>query len=418
METNKWLFFGVPVALIAVVLGVTEFQRYRLAQPAKGQVEEGFGEAVAVFYPGTHLSNANKFDPAPLYCRAIECRIPATIIDAQGRTASIPVEGNNTSQPVSISPDGKHVGIMDYHHIFHYTAGAFTTYTNDGGERFGGKMVVDDQGKVRAINLHWLVPHGDSSTPGALVQTYGAQHQAQMTKGGDGTLYSCDGKEMVIEAPEGPMHDTGPKEMHINPETGSVEPVGNLPELASGTVIEAVCNKDGNGTMTFLLAGPTIQDQDLKSIRLYEKPWGEPFKPLTDKTMVHFNFTNHEYRYGMVRDDEAVWMLSDTRQIRRIDLKTGEATTAWEMKDAFNEEAPGRTNGMMFDKYVVYIGLKPGSSRDYIARVYDRKTGDIKLIKELPILKKVYGGKDIMSITVRDADALYSWIEHRPDIGI
>lgn len=414
METNKWLFFGVPVALIALVLGATEFQRYRLAQPAKGQVEAGFSEAIAVFYPGTRLSNADKLDAAPLYCKMFECRLPATIIDDAGRTASIQVEGARSSNPVSISPDGKHVGIMDFHHVAHFTDGEFTTY-DDGLEVWNsGRMVVDDQGDVQIIDQLWDKPGNGTSTPSARVRTYRADRVEQVTEGGYGNLYACDGKHMIIGALDTNRPAVPKKEYHLNPDTLIFESVRDLPELFDEDAVAAVCNHDGNGTMTFLLDGPTIADQDLKHVRLYEKHWGGPFTPLADKAMVHFNFTNHVYRHGMVRDTEAVWMLSDTGQIRRIDLKTGEATTPWQMEDPFNEEA--RTHGMIFDDYVLYIGAKPGSAKEYIARAYNRKTGEVKLTKTLPLLTNTYGGKDIMHIMVRDPDALYAWLETQPDL--
>lgn len=412
METNKWLFFGVLVALIVVVLGVTELQRYRLAQPAHQEVDPEMGQPVAVFYPSTRWSGGQKLDPAPLLCKVIECREPATIIDEQGRVATIAVRGQRSARPIAMSPNGKQVGIVDDAYAYRFADGAFTTFEAPEIGR-SGEVVIDDGGTLRSIEA--IVESTQTSLPpiGNRVLTFTDKATETILPRGDGRLYSCDGNHMILQGP--PYGDpTFPyKEFHLNPETNEFEAAGEVGPLGEGSIADAVCVGDGTGRMIVIVEGPLIEDQNLKSIQLFDKPWGGQLTSIAEKTLVDADFTHRVAHYGIVSDDEAVWFLTPKGEMRRIDRKTGAATTPWSVGDPFDPEAY-QINMIQGDS-VVIVGLQPGTS-NYIARIYDRKTGEHTGSKQLPSLSEVYRGGEIQHIAVAKHEPFLRWLEAQPDL--
>ena len=406
------IFLGVPIVLIAGVLVAVEWQRHRLAQPPTPTVDPAFETPMAVIYPSTDFVSADKINPAPLYCRLIECRRPATIIDTQGRTASIPVLGYHTAQPAAFSPSGTHVAIADLRHVFTFTDRQFNI--QDGIET-DGEVMIDDRGTPRVINPLYSVPNQQGNLPGTQIITVGQDQHEQVVPDIAGIVNTCDGHTMLLDTFAKDRAKAGMGEYDLNPETGRFETGMDHPDLVQQEILATACHGDGTGTRTMVAAIPPKEDNGTDTVQLFSKSGGGAFTQLTQPTEVPLGFLYPVPNRGVRVVDGAVWVLTYGGQIRRVDLTTGEATTAWELNDPFNEM--GRLHAQILGDYVVFIGIKFDTTDQHIARVYDLKTGAFVREAAMPLLTKTYDPSEIQHIEIHHPEAFLRWLETLAEQG-
>lgn len=430
---KKLVLIGIPLALVLV--GST--YAWSLHSP-KMSVAKDFGEPMMVVYPQTRYTGLDKYATYRVECQVRECREPATIVDTEGRMATVGVMGATT--PLNLfSPDGKRVLINDLAHIYTFDGQRFTTQHRDNWVWYPQEGTLADDGTYQIVSsMHYDEIEGNQVESVAVeMNTDGYKAVKQPLQG---EVMACDGKIQVINRTSAITDPDVFHSAYFNPDTKAFDAGERVEAFEFRAHDVYSCANDGVGTAYVL-----VEDADDPNAPWHQDTAGTPAAMVTGEAKDDLTGEREVvfYRKAMHKAPEAIspaytvdyeatsvlpdgyrineheaWLFNRNLQMMHFDFSTNDVTTRWEaaIPATLKQQSFYARNPIVTDHHVIMIGQTEVGPKQLYALVFAKETGELELAKHLSELERTYRNTWIDHIDIRDEAAVVEWLKTQPDI--
>ena len=418
MEIPRMRSAGMVLAA-ATMIGGSAWYANAIHAP-KMASDSQFGGAMLVVYPFTQYMLVDKINNQAVGCTFRECRAPAVLVDTQGRTATIWVNGS--SEPgAAISPDGRHVLLNDREQFHRFSNGVFTTQVRKQPLHYPNLITIGNDGDALTIADGEVQETGETRTRTMVVEHSGSDY-AFSIEPLDGQVMHCDGRTVVEHRNTIDEHQDITQTMVYSPTQHRFEPGVQYEEFKDKTITGYQCVGDGAGTALLSVAidtplmgdvtdYETINHQQVFYIkRIDQAP--EPISPVfSTQDQLREPMPN-----GFYMTQERAWMVTRSGEVYRFDFATNQVTPIWSvpLDPALNGDITSMTTRLT-DQHLIIMGELTGEQGRIGAQVYDLETGTPVMRKELPTLSRILSNTWIDHMVINDPNILLDWIRTKPN---
>lgn len=430
---KKLVLLGIPMVL-ALAGGAHAWALHR----PKMQVPSDFGQPMMVVYPQTRYIGFDKYATYKVECALRECRKPATILDTEGRKATVGVMGATT--PLNLfSPDGKRVLINDLAHIYTFDGQQFVTQHRDNWVWYPQGGTLADDGTYQIVSsMHYDEIEGKQVELVAVeMNTDGYKAVKQPLQG---EVMVCDGKVQVINRTSAITDPDIFHSAYFNPNTKAFDAGERVGAFEFRAHQLHSCANDGAGTAYVLTedAGdpnaPWHQEAEDRSAAMatgeakddrsgergvvfYRKAMHQAPEAISPAYTVHYEDTSALPGGYRINEHEA-WLFNRNLQMLHFDFSTNDVPTRWEaaIPATLKQHEFYAPNPIVTDHHVIMIGQTEVGPKQLYALVFAKESGELQLAKHLSELEQTYRNTWIGQIDIRDEAAVVEWLKTQPDI--
>lgn len=419
---NKtWMYIAIPFVVAAVIGSGAALYFYSIQAP-KVHVDDDFGETMMVVHPFTRFMEFDKFNTAAVECKLRECRDPAVIVDTEGRTATIFVEGEDMPSS-AISPDGHYVIFADPNNIHIFDGKAFTTQKRNVDTYYPRMLSMNDIGEYLILSNSGPVEMDGKNATALTIET-NVRDKSNSVQHADGHPVSCDGIIQLIHKEFYANKPHPAQAMYFNTDTYRFDEGEMVEKMASQFVEQQACVGDGKGSIYIVAQEEDyLDDDDTKEefnedrYTFYTKAVGEAPKPLAQE----YSLPRSEYgitRNGFSMTEQEAWMLDRSGKVFHFDHAAGTVKEHTHIKPPPGVTITDFSVASVFfnDNTILLISANNETDRRLVAMVYDLQTGKLRMTKDLSTVNAAFGRSWLSHVEIRDLDTTLKWLETQPDL--